>query len=398
MCSAAGKRLKNVAAQRIDGTVFRSSPAHVPLPPAAGDPRGTPESSPVRFLRVTPESTIAFMCARSTLLEALGGEEGCRMLSVAFYTRVGKDPVLRPFFPGKSLRCATEEFAAFLIQFLDGDENQTQHRWWLSLRESHARFLIGPNARRAWLRHMEAALDAAPLDAATRDALGHFFSYSSAYLIGRDTAGSDHEELAARWSEQRVLDSVIAAMVEGRDDETLALAPRFVTRPSVFVGLLARMVQSGRAQLIQFVMDAAEKDPSLGTRRFAGTTLLHFAAGAGCLELVALLLRLGVDPNIQGRGRTPLYCVANECASETGPEVVRALVRAGADVNACAGVTRATALHMAARRGHVEIARALLDSGAAVNARTRKGETPLQRAIKCRKKGVSQALLERGAR
>src|SRR2546430_14807358 len=78
------------------------------------------------------------------------------------------------------------------------------------------------------------------------------------------------------------------------------------------------------------------------------------------------------------------------------PEVVRALVRAGADVNACCGVTRATALHMAARRGHVEIARALLDSGAEVNARDRKGDTPLQRAINCRKNGVAQFLLERG--
>jgi hemoglobin len=344
------------------------------------------------------------MRARSALLEALGGEEGCRRLSAAFYARVGKDPVLRPFFPGKSLRCATEAFAAFLIQFLDGDEKQTQFRWWLSLRESHGRFQIGPSARRAWLSQMEATLDAAPLDDATRNALRHFFSHSSAYVIGRDTAESDHEEsdheeLAARWSEQRVLDSVIAAIVEGRDDETLALAPRFASRPSVFVGLLARMVQSGRASLIHFVVDAAESDPSLATRRFAGTTLLHFAAGAGCLEVAALLLRLGVDPNIQGRGdHTPLYCVANECASETGPEVVCALVRAGADINACGGVTRATALHMAARRGHVEIARALLDSGAAVNARDRKGDTPLQRAINCRKNGVSQLLLERGAR
>src|SRR5262249_17596711 len=111
-----------------------------------------------------------------------------------------------------------------------------------------------------------------------------------------------------------------------------------------------------------------------------------------------LLLRLGVDPNIQGRGdHTPLYCVANECASETGPEVVRALVRAGANVNARGGVTRATALHMAARQGHGGIARALPDSGAAVNARDRKGDTPLQRAINCRKVGVSQLLLERGA-
>jgi truncated hemoglobin YjbI len=336
------------------------------------------------------------MGARSALLEALGGEEGCRGLSAAFYVRVGKDPILRPFFPGKSLRCATEEFAAFLIQFLGGDENQTQYRWWLSLRESHARFQIGPNARNAWLRHMEATLDAAPLDDATRNALRDFFSRSSAYVIGRDVAESDHDELAARWREQRVLDTVIAAIAEGRDDETVALAPRFASRPSVFVGLLARMVQSGRARLVQFVIDAAESDPSLASRRFAGTTLLHFAAGAGCLEVVALLLRVGVDPNIVGRGgHTPLYCVANECASETGPEVVRALVRAGADVNAGGGVTRATALHMAARRGHVEIARTLLDSGAAVNARDYKGCTPLQRAINCRKNGVSQLLLER---
>ncbi len=271
-------------------------------------------------------------------------------------------------------------------------------RWYLSLRESHARFPIGPEARRAWLKNMEATLDAVPLNEATRNALGQFFSSSSAYLIGKDTAGPDHEELAARWSEQRVLDGIIAAIVEGRDDEALALAPRFASRPSVFVGLLARMVRSGRARLIHFVIDAAESDPSLAARRFAGATLLHFAAGAGCLEVVALLLRFGVDPNIMGRGRTPLYCVANECAWETGPAVVRALARAGADVNECSGVTQATALHAAARRGHVEIARALLDSGAAINAKDRKNDTPLKRAINCRKNGVSQLLAERGAR
>jgi ankyrin repeat protein len=246
---------------------------------------------------------------------------------------------------------------------------------------------------------MEATLDAAPLDDATRNALRHFFSYSSAYLIGRDAPESAHEELAARWNEQRALDSVIEAIVEGRDDEALAFAPRFASRPSVFVGLLARMVQTGRARLVRFVIDAVERDPSLATWNFAGNTLLHFAAGAGCLETVALLLRLGVDPNIQGRGdHTPLYCLANQFGSATGPEIVRALVRAGADVNAAGGVTRATALHMAARRGLVEIARALLDFGAAVNARDRKGDTPLQRAINCRKREVSQLLQERGAR
>ncbi len=114
--------------------------------------------------------------------------------------------------------------------------------------------------------------------------------------------------------------------------------------------------------------------------------------------MVALLLRLGTDPNMEDRGaHTPLYSVANECASETGPELVRELVRAGAEVNACGGVTRATALHMAARRGYVRTVGALLDCGAAMEAKDSKGDTPLQRAINCRRDMVAQLLLERGA-
>src|SRR5437868_12939802 len=122
------------------------------------------------------------MRARSGLLEALGGEEGCRRLSAAFYARVGKDPVLRPFFPGKSLRCATEEFAAFLIQFLGGDEQMTQYRWWLSLRESHARFQITESQRLAWLNQMETTLRSSHLDGDIQDALLQFFVSGSAYV------------------------------------------------------------------------------------------------------------------------------------------------------------------------------------------------------------------------
>src|SRR5262249_1852632 len=156
--------------------------------------------------------------------------------------------------------------------------------------------------------------------------------------------------------------------------------PRFAARPSVFVGLLARMAASGRAPLIRFVNDAVQREPALAAQRFSGRTLLHWACGAGCLELVALLLRLGVDPNVQDRGgHTPLYAVANQCAGETGHEIVRALVQAGADANACGGITRATPLHMAARRGYVDIALALLNGGAAFDARAANGDTPLHR-------------------
>jgi truncated hemoglobin YjbI len=336
---------------------------------------------------------------RARFLEALGGEAGCRRLSAEFYARVGADPALRPLFPGKSLRCATEAFAAFLIQFLGGDEEQTQQRWFLSLRESHARFRIGPVERTAWLKLMQATLNAQPVDKDTREALRRFFLHSSAYLTGEEAAGLEHEELAARWTGQRLLDDVVDAIAAGDDERALALAPQVASRGAVFVGLLARMAQSGRAPLIRFAVDAVERDPALAACRHFGKTLLHFAAGAGCLELVALLLRLGVDPNVEdGGGHTPLYCVANECASEAGPKVVRSLLRGGADVNAAGGVTRATALHMAARRGHVEIAQALLDCRALLEPRDSKGDTPLQRALNCRRERVAQLLVERGAK
>ncbi len=336
---------------------------------------------------------------RSALLGELGEEAGCQRLAAAFYARVAAEPVLRPLFPGKSMRCATEEFAAFLAQFLEGDEAQTQKRWWLSLRESHARFRIGEAERGAWLRCMRATLEAAPLADGTRRALWGFFEQGSAYVRGGEGGAVEDAELGARWREQLALDDAVGAIAAGREEEALALAPRFADRPAVFVGLLARMAGSGRAAWVRFVVRAVEGDPGLQARRFGGRTLLHFAAGAGCLEVVEALLRVGAEAEEQDAGgHTALYRVANECGSAAGAEVVRVLARAGADVRAAGGVTRATPLHMAARRGHVEIARALIECGAEVEARDRKGDTPLRRALNCRKEEVARLLRERGAR
>ncbi len=323
-----------------------------------------------------------------SLLETLGGEPACLRLSKAFYARVARDPILRPLFPGKTLRCATEEFAAFLIQFLGGDENQTQHRWWLSLRESHARFRVTPAQREAWLKNMRAALDENIAGAPTRAALRQFFEHTSAYVVDHkeDTAAPNHPELTDRWNQQLKLDNAIAALDPRQ-------AARFRSRPVVFTGLLARMLQSGRPHLIDFVRQSIEADPSLATRRFGGWTLLHHAAAAGSLELVEVLLKNGAAADLLDHGsHTALYSVANGCASPAGPAIVRALAKAGADINACAGATRSTPLHAAARRGHTEIARTLLELGADPHARDTKRATPLQRATNCRKTEVAGLL------
>jgi hypothetical protein len=52
---------------------------------------------------------------------------------------------------------------------------------------------------------------------------------------------------------------------------------------------------------------------------------------------------------------------------------------------------------MAARRGNVDVARALLDCGADIEARDTLGETPLRRSVNCDKTEVAALLLSRGA-
>ena len=93
------------------------------------------------------------------------------------------------------------------------------------------------------------------------------------------------------------------------------------------------------------------------------------------------------------KNNTPLYSVGNECRVLAGANVVHTLVRAGAKIDAQDGEKRCNALHMAARRGNVDVADALLDCGADVEARDSLGDTPLRRSVNCDQPEVARLLL-----
>ncbi|MBN9661109.1 MAG: ankyrin repeat domain-containing protein [Acidobacteria bacterium] len=341
------------------------------------------------------------------LHHAVGGTGSWRRLSEAFYGRVAHDPRIRHLFPGKTFHCAIEELTAFLVQLFGGPSSDTQRRWWLSLRESHQRFQIGPAERTAWLENMRLTLDGSSLEPHHRAALLLFFETSSAYVANTGAAASlaaMTPEIARRWQSQCILDELVAALRAGQIDAALTLAEsevlreRFHTDRSGLAALLGLMLGVDHPAIQNYLHTRLSTDPSLVNERFAGRTLLHQAAALGNQPALQLLLRLGADPNEKDAGdHTPLYSVANEYQGLNGGAVVRILVQAGAVVDANGGAKRCTPLHMAARRGSVEIAEALLACGAAIEARDSLGETPLRRAVNCDKLQVAALLLSRSA-
>jgi hypothetical protein len=292
------------------------------------------------------------------------------------------------------------------VQFLGGPAEDTGRRWWVSLRESHLRFRIGQEQRDAWMKNMVKALEEVGIDMPARSALLGFFGRSSAYVVNvgdappRDGHSLD-PEIARRWDVQLRLDEAAAAVRAGETQRAFALAERVRAQGcdgAVLAGLLALMIASCDSAMVDYVRDELTRDPALAQLRYGGRTLLHSASAVGSLTTVEVLLRLGADANAtDGGGHTPLYSLGNECRVAGAGEVVRALVRCGARVDAQDGVKRCTALHMAARRGNVEAAEALLGCGADIEARDSLGDTPLRRAVNCDKTGVASLLLSRGA-
>lgn len=121
-------------------------------------------------------------------------------------------------------------------------------------------------------------------------------------------------------------------------------------------------------------------------------TPLHKAVREGHLRCVEILIENGADVNARDEsGATPLHCAVGLRDSREGRLLViwEVLVRARGNVPECT--------QRWPGRGHVEAARLLLSAGAALEAKTEYGDTPLHVAVAAENPAMVSLLVEAGA-
>ncbi|EUB64543.1 Ankyrin repeat and SOCS box protein [Echinococcus granulosus] len=121
-------------------------------------------------------------------------------------------------------------------------------------------------------------------------------------------------------------------------------------------------------------------------------TLLHYACLAGNLSAVNVLIEAGFYVNANNvDGHTPIC----DAAANGSVEIIRALIRGGANVNPLA--YWGSPLMNAVKNGHYDAMVVLVDAGADVNACDRKGFCPIHVSVKNRFYPAVEYLLMAGA-
>lgn len=126
-----------------------------------------------------------------------------------------------------------------------------------------------------------------------------------------------------------------------------------------------------------------------------GQTPLFWAAERGRVDTILQLLERGADINaVDGCKMSPLSRACAQCSVHVNTPLVKMLVEKGADIHSKDELGM-TALHHAAREGHMEIVDTLLKKGAKASVRDGSGENALDMAMRYNKGDKVVDLLRR---
>jgi hemoglobin len=119
------------------------------------------------------------------LYDRVGGLPFFERLVARFYQGVALDVLLRPLYPDEDLGPAQARLTLFLVQYWGGPTTYSDARGHPRLRLRHAPFVIGEAEKRAWLRHMTAAVDESGTAEPERSELLAYFEMASRAMINQ---------------------------------------------------------------------------------------------------------------------------------------------------------------------------------------------------------------------
>ncbi|XP_051684962.1 ankyrin repeat and SOCS box protein 3 isoform X3 [Oryctolagus cuniculus] len=147
-------------------------------------------------------------------------------------------------------------------------------------------------------------------------------------------------------------------------------------------------------ECLQMLIHADSSENYIQTKTFEGFCALHLAASQGHWKIVQILIEAGADPNATTlEETTPLFL-----AVENGQiDVLRLLLRHGANVNGSHSMCGWNSLHQASFQGNAEIIKLLLKKGANKECQDDFGITPLFVAAQYGKLESLSILISSGA-
>jgi ankyrin repeat protein len=217
-------------------------------------------------------------------------------------------------------------------------------------------------------------------------------------LMGFETYKREGIDLHANWTvsvdavlEQATLEE--SPIIEVKSNKPIYRAPFIRGEKAEVMDKEGLTPLHGAAEVEREAARLIAAGADVNARTFDGWTPLHFAAYAGCLEVVELLLSKGAAVNPEDEnGWTPLH----SAGVHDSDDVAELLLLRGASVHSMT-VDGWTPLHAALENGSEDVAGLLIARGANVKAKTESGMTPLHFAVQSHCDDTAKLLIGKGA-